>query len=56
MSTRPFIKDTKSFWREREQAREKLDAKRSSESASRKAEVAEKLRKDAIFLKSGRAA
>ncbi len=48
------MKDTKKFWPERESARTILDTKRSSVPYPQKVRVAEKLRSDAHFLKSGK--
>jgi len=42
------------FWENRDKARIALDAERSGASPSEKIEITEKLRKDAIFLKSGK--
>lgn len=49
-----YLKDTKKFWQTREKARRNLDAKRAGVSFGKKATIAEKLRSDARFLKSGR--
>ena len=49
-----YIKDTKKFWQARGKSRSALDKKRASASLSEKVRVAEKLRTDAGFLKSGR--
>ena len=49
-----YLKDTKRFWQTREKARKNLDTKRTSASYSEKVTIADKLRSDARFLKSGR--
>ena len=54
MTRIPYIKDTKKFWQAREKARTTLDNKRANVSYSVKVEIAQKLRSDANFLKSGR--
>jgi len=51
-----YLKDTKGFWQAREKARKNLDAKRADVSYSEKVNIADKLRSDARFLKSGRIA
>lgn len=45
-----YIKDTKRFWQERKSARAALDKKRSSQ----KTREVDRLRSDALFLKSGK--
>ena len=54
MTTINYMKDTKKFWQDREDARAALDKKRSKESYSQKIRVVEKLRSDAVFLKGGK--
>jgi hypothetical protein len=54
MNKRAYIKDTTKFWQAREQARSALDKKRANVSFAKKVEIAEKLRSDAAFLKSGK--
>ena len=49
-----YMRDTKKFWQAREKARTALDTKRASVSYAVKVEIAQKLRSDANFLKSGR--
>ena len=51
-----YIKDTKKFWQERRKARQELDVKRAGVSFSEKVAISERLRADAVFLKSGRVA
>lgn len=50
----PYLKDTKAFWRERDAARSALDKKRANAPFTEKVRIAEKLRADADFLRSGR--
>ena len=47
------MKDTKKFWQEREKARVSLDKMRANASRVDKARIADKLRSDADFLKTG---
>lgn len=54
MTKIPYMKDTKSFWREREKAKASLDKKRAVVPYAEKVKVTVKLRSDADFLKSGR--
>lgn len=54
MSNTNYMKDTRKFWQAREKARVTLDAKRANVSYAEKAKIAEKLRSDARFLKSGK--
>lgn len=54
MSNANYMKDTRKFWQAREKARVTLDTKRANVSYAEKAEIAEKLRSDARFLKSGK--
>lgn len=49
-----YMKDTKKFWQERRKARQALDVKRAGVSYSEKVAISERLRSDAVFLKSGR--
>lgn len=49
-----YIRDTKKFWQARERARTALDKKRADNPYTVKTEIAQKLRADAAFLKSGR--
>ncbi len=49
-----YMKDTKRFWQERRKARQKLDAQRAGASYREKVAISERLRSDAVFLKSGR--
>ena len=53
MSKSHYMKDTKKFWQTRNESRVALDKKRTQTSFSQKAKIAEKLRSDAEFLKSG---
>ena len=53
MSKVHYIRDTKKFWQTRDKARSILDGKRANSSYTEKAKIAEKLRLDAKFLKSG---
>ena len=53
MTKANYLKDTRKFWRVRERARKSLDARRTSASYSEKVLIAEKLRLDKQFLKSG---
>lgn len=53
MSKSHYMKDTKKFWRARNEARVALDKKRAQAPFSEKVKLAEKLRADAEFLKSG---
>ena len=48
------MRDTKAFWKERDEARSALDKKRANVSYPEKVKIARKLRSDADFLKSGR--
>ena len=54
MSTE-YLQDTEAFWRERQEARERLDNKRRAASFQEKLIIAEKLRADMILLKNARA-
>lgn len=49
-----YLKDTKKFWRTREIAHKKLDAKRANASYGEKVTIAAKLSADAKYLTSGR--
>jgi hypothetical protein len=53
MSKTRYLKDTKRFWRIRNNSRVALDKKRTQASFSEKVKIAEKLRSDAEFLRSG---
>ena len=53
MNKSHYIKDTKKFWQMRNKSRAALDRKRTQTSFSQKARIAEKLRSDADFLRSG---
>ena len=53
MSKSHYIRDTKKFWRKRNESRVAFDKKRTQASFSQKAKIAEKLRSDAEFLRSG---
>ncbi len=54
MATINYLRNTKSFWKERETARVALDRKRSSAPRSEKVIISARLHSDATFLKSGR--
>ena len=54
MKKTSYLKDTESFWKERNFARRGLDKKRAGAPLEEKARIAETLRKDAILLKSSR--
>jgi len=54
MTNGNYIQDTRKFWEERRKARKNLDRKRADASYSEKVTIAEKLRSDMVFLKSGR--
>ena len=49
-----YLKDTEVFWRKRKLARKKLDRKRAKASLEEKARIAEILRENMRFLRSGR--
>ena len=53
MTNVSYIKDTKKFWRVREKARTALDKERANATNTVKVKIAEKMRSDANFLKSG---
>jgi hypothetical protein len=53
MSKSHYMKDTKKFWQIRNETRVALDKKRTQTPLSQKAKIAEKLRSDAEFLRSG---
>ena len=53
MSSSHYIKDTKKFWKTRNESRAALDRKRATASFPQKAKIAGKLRSDAKLLKSG---
>ena len=53
MSKEYYLKDTREFWLTRKASRASLDKKRANASSAEKAEIAEKLRSDMTFLKSG---
>ena len=53
MNKNRYIKDTKKFWRTRNESRVVLDKKREGDSFAQKEKIAEKLRSDANFLKKG---
>ena len=50
-----YLIDTEAFWKERQEARERLDDKRRAASFEEKLIIAEKLRADMIFFKSAKA-
>ena len=54
MTKTTYIKDTREFWQAREKARSALDKQRGKVSSAEKVKIAEKLRSDADFLKTGR--
>jgi len=49
-----YLKDTERFWKKRTKARASLDRERANASFSKKIEITEKLRKDALFIKTGK--
>jgi len=49
-----FVKDTKRFWREREQSRIALDVKRANAPPSEKKRIRAHIRSDIRFLRTGR--
>ena len=54
MTRTSYMRDARKFWQARDEARSTLDHKRVTVSYPEKVKVAEKLRSDADFLKSGR--
>jgi len=53
MSTK-YIEDIEAFWKERQEARERLDDRRRAASFQEKLVIAEILRADMVVLKSAR--
>jgi hypothetical protein len=54
MSKEHCQKTTVQFWKQRTEARIALDRERANAPISKKIEIAERLRKDALFIKKGR--
>lgn len=54
MRKRRFLEDLDGFWKERAKARAALDKERASLPSAKKIEITEKLRKDILFLKTGK--
>ena len=54
MRKKHYMKDTEQFWANRTKARIALDIERANAPVSEKLKIAEKLRRDALFLKTGR--
>jgi len=53
MSKSRYMKDTEKFWQKRDKSRIALDKVRARAPFSEKVEIAERLRSDAEFLRSG---
>ena len=53
MTKTNYMKDTRKFWQIREKGRSALNKKRANVSFAEKVKIAEKLRSDADFLRSG---
>lgn len=54
MTKKYCLKITERFWKEHTKARAALDQERADAPVSKKIEIAERLRRDALFLKTGK--